>query len=64
MLGLFLVLVFGLRFFVEFIKNNQSAFEETMALNMGQILSIPLVLGGLFLIFKPFVFKKEKPDLE
>lgn len=51
-LGLFLVLVFGFRFFIEFIKNNQKAFEESLALNMGQILSIPMVVIGLFLIFR------------
>jgi len=45
--GWFLILVFGVRFFVEFIKNDQVAFEQTMALNMGQWLSIPFVLIGL-----------------
>lgn len=64
MLGLFLVMVFGLRFFVEFIKNNQSEFEEGMLLNMGQILSIPLVLIGIFLIIKPIKYSQTKPDLE
>jgi prolipoprotein diacylglyceryl transferase len=48
--GLFLVLVFTFRFFVEFLKENQSAFEEGMALNMGQILSIPFVIAGLIFI--------------
>lgn len=42
----FLILVFGVRFFVEFIKNDQVAFEQAMALNMGQWLSIPFVLIG------------------
>lgn len=53
--GLFLVLIFGFRFFVEFLKENQSAFEAGMLLDMGQILSIPFVIGGLY-----FIFKKEK----
>jgi len=48
--GWFLILVFGVRFFVEFIKNDQVAFEQTMALNMGQWLSIPFVLIGVGLL--------------
>jgi len=52
LLGLFLTLVFGFRFFVEFLKENQVNFEAGMALNMGQILSIPAVIAGLILIFQ------------
>jgi len=50
--GLFLILVFAFRFFVEFIKENQSYFEEKMMLNMGQLLSIPLILLGIYLVFR------------
>jgi len=50
LLGLFLVLVFGFRFFVEFIKENQAGFEESMVLNMGQILSIPAVIAGVVMV--------------
>jgi len=49
--GMFLILVFGMRFFIEFLKVNQVAFEEGMTLNMGQILSIPLVIGGVYLVY-------------
>jgi phosphatidylglycerol---prolipoprotein diacylglyceryl transferase len=52
LLGLFLLLVFGSRFFLEFIKEDQSAFEHGMILNMGQILSIPAILIGLFIFFR------------
>ena len=48
--GLFLVILFALRFFHEIIKENQVAFEEGMSLNMGQWLSIPLVILGLALL--------------
>jgi len=48
--SLFLILLFTFRFFVEFIKEPQEAFEATMALNMGQILSIPFVLAGILLL--------------
>ncbi|PYF74675.1 prolipoprotein diacylglyceryl transferase [Pedobacter nutrimenti] len=50
--GLFLVLVFSVRFIVEFYKENQESFENAMPINMGQVLSIPLILIGLYLIFK------------
>lgn len=52
MIGSFMVLVFGFRFFVEFLKENQTYFEEGMFLNMGQILSIPIVLAGIYLIIR------------
>jgi len=48
--SLFLILLFTFRFFVEFIKEPQEAFEATMALNMGQILSIPFVLAGMLIL--------------
>ncbi len=46
--GLFLILVFGFRFFVEFFKEYQEPFEAHLPLDMGQILSIPLVLLGIY----------------
>ena len=48
--GMFLILVFGFRFFIEYLKEYQVEFESGMALNMGQWLSIPLVLMGLFFV--------------
>jgi prolipoprotein diacylglyceryl transferase len=50
--GIFLIGGFGSRFLLEFIKENQVAFEEGLALNMGQWLSIPLVLAGVYFIIK------------
>lgn len=55
--GYFLALVFGARFLVEFLKENQVAFENNLPLNMGQLLSIPCVIAGLYFIFQA---KKEK----
>ncbi len=46
--GLFLILVFGFRFAIEFIKENQVSSEEGNSINIGQSLSIPLVLAGLY----------------
>lgn len=48
--GVFLIGTFASRFFIEFIKNPQVAFEQDMTLNMGQLLSIPFVLAGIGLI--------------
>ena len=56
--GLCLALIFTFRFFVEFIKEDQVAFENGMFLNMGQLLSIPFVLIGLYFIF--FYDRKKK----
>lgn len=45
--GLGAALIFAQRFLIEFLKENQIPFEENLALNMGQTLSIPLVIGGI-----------------
>lgn len=50
--GLFVVLLFTFRILVEFLKEDQSDFEQGMALNMGQILSIPLVFMGLWVLVR------------
>ena len=50
--GLFLIVCFGSRFLIEFVKNPQVEFEQDMVLNMGQLLSIPFVLLGIgFLVY-------------
>lgn len=49
--GLAIVLIFTARFIIEFIKENQEAFENGMILNMGQWLSIPFIIFGLFMIW-------------
>ena len=50
--GLFLVLIFGVRFLIEFVKVRQAAFGEALPLSVGQLLSIPLILVGLVLIVR------------
>jgi phosphatidylglycerol:prolipoprotein diacylglycerol transferase len=57
--GLFLITVFGARFLLEFFKEAQVAFEEGMALNMGQLLSIPLIALGLWLVLRARRFEKK-----
>lgn len=48
--GLFFTLLFVSRFVIEFFKINQVAFEDDLTLNMGQLLSIPFALFGLYLM--------------
>ena len=48
--GIFLIVCFGLRFLYEFLKENQVSFEDKLPLNMGQILSIPLVIAGVIIL--------------
>ena len=48
--GAFLIGCFGMRFLIEFIKEPQVGFEEGMALNMGQLLSIPFILAGIAIL--------------
>jgi len=50
--GLFFILIFVPRFLIEFIKEDQEAFEAGMTLNMGQWLSVPFILFGIFLIYR------------
>jgi len=56
-LGIFFIGIFFTRFMIEFIKENQEAFEANMLLNMGQWLSIPFILAGIVLIVR--ALKKE-----
>ena len=46
------MLIFGARFLVEFVKVGQTARDYTLTLNTGQMLSIPLVLAGVYLFIK------------
>lgn len=50
--GVFLVILWTLRFVDEFFKVNQVAFEDEMKFNMGQLLSIPFVIVGIYLIWR------------
>lgn len=50
--GVFLIGIFASRFLLEFIKLDQEAFEAGMILNMGQILSIPFIVWGIWLLYK------------
>jgi len=61
--GVFMILLFAARFFIEFVKNDQVAFEGGMSLNMGQWLSLPFIFAGVLMILLtrkwPKYFSKE-----
>jgi len=58
LISLACILIFVARFFIEFLKEDQVAFESSMKLNMGQLLSIPfIILGGIWLYYS---LKKKK----
>lgn len=59
LLGLFLVILFGLRFVHETFKENQVAFEDSMKYNMGQLLSIPLILAGIIIFIRALRLSKK-----
>ena len=56
-IGIFFIVLFGMRFLIEFIKEDQVAFEAGMALNMGQWLSIPFILIGVGLLIYSYIKK-------
>lgn len=62
--GIFLILLFAARFLIEYVKEPQVDFEKTMALNMGQWLSVPFILAGVFFVvysyLKPSVYTPEQ----
>jgi len=56
--ALFNIMLWSLRFVDEYFKMNQEAFEENIALNMGQILSIPMFLMGCAVMF--YIYNRRK----
>lgn len=58
--GYCLTTIFVFRFFVEFIKASQEAYEDSMMLNMGQWLSIPFVIIGIYFMIHSFKTNKTK----
>jgi prolipoprotein diacylglyceryl transferase len=66
--GVFLICIFGTRFLLEFIKNLQDEFENgllaSIGLNMGQLLSLPLIIWGIYLIINALRKPAELEDFE
>lgn len=61
--GYFLIALFGARFLIEFLKNPQEVWEQTLPLNMGQWLSLPFIIAGIILIIVAKRYTLEK-DLD
>ena len=61
--GVFMILLFAARFFIEYVKNDQVAFEAGMQFNMGQLLSLPFIFAGVIMIVwtakRPHYFSQE-----
>ena len=55
--GIFFIVLFGMRFLIEFVKEPQEAFEQGMVLNMGQWLSVPFIVAGIAILVMAFVRK-------
>ena len=62
MFGLFCVLLFTSRFLMEYLKEAQVDWEKGLALDMGQWLSIPFVLGGIIIMV--YSYRKQKRSLQ
>lgn len=62
--GCFLAMLFTSRFLIEFVKENQEAFEGRLTINMGQILSIPFILMGVYLIVSRSRNEKETKNFD
>jgi phosphatidylglycerol---prolipoprotein diacylglyceryl transferase len=52
--GYFMILLWSMRFAYEYLKENQVPFEDQLPLNMGQILSIPLVIIGIYILIRSY----------
>jgi prolipoprotein diacylglyceryl transferase len=57
MFGAFMIALFSARFLIEFVKNDQVAFEAGLSFNMGQLLSLPFIIAGIGII----IWTKAKP---
>jgi prolipoprotein diacylglyceryltransferase len=57
-------MVFGFRFCIEFIKNPQENFEESMMFNMGQLLSAPFIVLGITTLIVSARQEKPAPLLD
>lgn len=60
MFGIFITTLFIVRFVIEYYKEVQVDFEESLFMNMGQILSIPFIIIGIILIIFVLLKNKEK----
>ena len=62
--GLFFMLVFTVRFLLEFLKIRQAEYSANLPLSTGQLLSIPFCVVGVILIIYSYKHKKRKISIE
>lgn len=62
--GTFLILLFGGRFLVEFVKVGQTAFDDSLTINTGQWLSVPFVIAGIAILIWSYKNKNKAQPLE
>jgi len=55
--SVFMIALFFVRFLIEFLKNDQVAFEAGMSFNMGQLMSLPFIFAGIALL----IWTKKNP---
>lgn len=63
--GVFMIVLWSLRFAYEYLKENQVSFEDQLPINMGQILSIPLIIAGVLILiwsYRNSAVKNSKPS--
>ena len=53
--GFSIFAIFLMRFLLEYTKENQKGFEDSMFFNMGQVLNIPFIVLGLYLILHSYI---------
>lgn len=53
--GFSIFAIFLMRFLLEYTKENQESFEDSMFFNMGQLLSIPFIVLGLYLVLRGYI---------
>lgn len=62
LLGLFLILVFTARFFVEFVKVKQEGYDLDLLLSPGQWLSVPFIAAGLLLVVRVSMRQRRRAE--
>ena len=58
-LGLFCILMFSFRFLIEYVKENQVSFENGLFFNMGQLLSVPFIIFGIYMMKRSFQYSEQ-----
>ncbi len=59
--GIFMIALWSLRLAFEFLKENQVSFEDKLPINMGQALSIPLIIVGVIVLIRSY--RKSTPEI-